>query len=574
MLRPNDRPRKTRSFIAYDFEWKPKLLEIRICGVFDGKRYRYYTNVDDFINGELTSKNHGKWFYGHSGGRHDFQFIFHALVQRGLSYTARAAFSGSSAIIVPVRKDRYVWTFIDSYYLLKGKLDDIGKWTGLEKGDGRKWTKEDYANAPLEELIPYNERDCVILYNAVNQFENAILELGGELQKTQASCALDLFRREYLSQDIYTTRGVNRNAREAYFASRVEPYEKECGEAKYYDINSSFPFAMTFPVPGSLLRSYRYLPDSLLQDVEGRPFIAQVDITVPETYLPVLPIRLRNRVFFPVGRWSTWITSIDLELLLLEGGRLNRVYMVREFEPITCFRDYALDLFNRRKVSTDDFERIAYKYLLNSLYGKFAEDTKKQTMYLNPPASVLARLNRREHMHVPGVWIEELDRYIPHEHVPISAHITAIARRTIYLFMSMSRNIYYCDTDGFATTDIYSTGKDLGDLKLEKLIHKGRFIAPKLYHLFATVDGELQNIVKAKGFSLKDNLVRFNQVVAGQAIEIERMMSLRENLKLNRTLPIEVVIKKSFKGKTTPKRFFYPDGTSRPWFLSELESGV
>ena len=261
MLRQNTKPRKTRTFVAYDFEWVPGTLELRLCGIFDGERYRYYTSIDDFIDGELTSRNHGKWFYGHSGGRHDFQFIFHALVQRGLSYTARAAFSGSSAIIVPVRKDKYVWTFIDSYYLLRGKLSDIGKWTGLEKGEDIELTREWYATAPLSELIPYNERDCEILYVAVNQFENTILELGGELQKTQAACALDLFKRKYLTQDIYTTRGVNRNAREAYFASRVEPFEKECGEAKYYDINSSFPFAMTFPAPGSLVRTYDRLPD-------------------------------------------------------------------------------------------------------------------------------------------------------------------------------------------------------------------------------------------------------------------------------------------------------------------------
>ena len=572
MLRPNDKPRKTRSFLAYDFEWVPNTLEIRICGIYDGTRYRYYTNVDDFIDAELASKNHGKWFYGHSGGRHDFQFIFHALVQRGMSYTARACFSGSSAIIVPVRKDRYVWTFIDSYYLLKSKLSTIGKWTGLEKGGGEEWTKERYATAPLEELIPYNERDCVILYTAINQFENTILDLGGELQKTQASCALDLFRRKYLEQDIYTTRGVNRSARGAYFASRVEPFEKECGEAKYYDINSSFPYAMTFPVPGNLIQTHRRLPDALLQDVEGRPFLAYVNVSVPETYLPVLPKRIRNRVFFPCGRWDTWITSIDLGLLLSEGGRLNKVNTVLEFEPITYFRDYALDLFNRRKASTDEFEREAYKFMMNSLYGKFAEDTKKQTMHLNPSAKVLERLNRRDHMHIPGVWIEEQERYVPHEHVPISAHITAIARRTLYQLLSISRDFFYCDTDGFATTDTFLTGTELGALKLEKVIHKGYFIAPKLYHLFATVDGDVRNIVKAKGFSLKDSLSRFNKVVSGQEVEIEKMMSIRENLKKKRTMPIEEITKKTFRGKTTPKRFFYPDGTSRPWFLSELES--
>ena len=95
-----------------------------------------------------------------------------------------------------------------------------------------------------------------------------------------------------------------------------------------------------------------------------------------------------------------------------------------------------------------------------------------------------------------------------------------------------------------------------------------------LYHLFATVDGELVNIVKAKGFSLRNNLARFNKVISGQSVEIEKMMSIRENLKMNRTMPLEIVTSKRFRGKATPKRFFYPDGTSRPWYLSELESGI
>jgi hypothetical protein len=574
MIRPKNSKRRVRKFLAYDFEWVPDSLNMRMCGVFDGERYRYYHTVDDFINHELTAKNHGKWFYAHAGGLNDFQFVFSALVNRGATFTARAAFSGSSAIIVVVKKDRYSWTFVDSYWLMRAPLADIGRWTGLEKGGGEEHSKKWYATVPFSELVPYNERDCVILYTAINQFENTILGLGGELQKTQASCALDLFRRRYLTQDIYTSRVVNSHARQAYFASRVEVFEKECGEAFYYDVNSSFPFAMTFPVPGNLIRSTRYLPDRLMMSPDDTPFLAYVDVTVPETYLPPLPYRIKSRVFFPIGRWKTWMTSVDLELLLVEGGKLNKVIMVMEFEPNTDLKDYAMDLYTRRKQSTDGFERVAYKYLLNSLYGKFAEDRKKQAVHLNPSTSVMDRLNRKENMLMPGVWIEEREGHVPHEHVPMSAHITAIARRTLYRFLSSSRDFFYCDTDGFATTDDFTTTDEIGGLKLEKIIHKGRFFAPKLYDLFSTIDGELTNVVKAKGFSIKNSLARFNRVVSRQEIEIDRLIRIRENLKHNRTAPIEQVITKTFCGASTPKRYFYPDGTSRPWYLSELESAA
>src|SRR5207245_174765 len=124
----------------------------------------------------------------------------------------------SSAIIVHVSRGKNAWHFVDSYWLMRDSLANIGKWIGLEKGE-----KEDKKifYAPISELKIYNERDCIILYQAVQQFEIALLDLGGELKMTQASCALNLFRRAFLRSEIVTHRRVNEICRQAYFASRV-----------------------------------------------------------------------------------------------------------------------------------------------------------------------------------------------------------------------------------------------------------------------------------------------------------------------------------------------------------------
>jgi hypothetical protein len=214
--------------------------EVRLAGVYNpAKGYRWYRSVKDFLDYELTSENSGSWFFAHAGGLADINFLFECLVQ-DMTYSIEASFSGSSAVIVRIRRGKRTWFFIDSLWLIKGSLADIGKKLGYTKGD-----LKDFEGASLEELIEYNERDCVVLYKALWEFHVRIMELGGQLQMTLASCSMFLFRKKYLQRRISTSQAVNRIARKAYFASRVEPFVRECENAYYYDINSSFPYSRT-----------------------------------------------------------------------------------------------------------------------------------------------------------------------------------------------------------------------------------------------------------------------------------------------------------------------------------------
>jgi hypothetical protein len=581
------KPGVARKFLVYDLEWRPGTLEVTLCGVFDGERYRYYETPRSFIGGELTPKNSGKWFYAHFGGGADFQFILAELVKFGTIFSVRGSFSGSSAIIVEVRRANYVWTFVDSYWLLRDSLASIGKWIGLEKGPGIELTREWYLNASLAELIPYNERDCLILYKAIVEFQRILLEIGGELKKTIAGSALNLFRSRYLKKEVHTNASVNRKARLSYCASRVEVFEKKCEKALYYDVNSSFPYAMTFPLPGNLIKSSLMLDDRLLYEPDQTPFLALARIRVQESYLPPLPYRENGRVFFPTGEWESWFTGIDLSLLLETGGTIVSISEVMEFEPFYDIADYAMDIYDRRK-NSEGFIRLAYKYLLNSLYGKFGEAPEnKQTLWLNPPENVLEKLSRseaedgtpnRSNMAMPGLWIETVDRYVPHEHVPLASQITSIARRTLYNFLKDSETVYYCDTDGFATTTTYPESAELGGLKLEKRIESGRFIAPKLYDLFTDkVDlktGKKEHIIKGKGFSLKGDEDKYENVIHSKMIEVDRMRRIRENLAHGHCTPTEDTITKTFRDTLTPKRKFDRHGKSRPWSVGEISKTV
>lgn len=180
MITRIDAPRKRPKFMTYDLEWIPHKMILRMCGVFDGERYRWYETIDKFIKSELTHKHRGWWFYAHAGGLADFQFVIERLMEHG--YYVHGSTSGSSAIIVHVSravwcprrkkmvagKDR--WHFVDSYWLLRDSLRNIGKWLGIAKGNVEE-SVEWYETAPWAELRDYNEQDCRILYGGIRMLD-------------------------------------------------------------------------------------------------------------------------------------------------------------------------------------------------------------------------------------------------------------------------------------------------------------------------------------------------------------------------------------------------------------------
>ena len=411
---------KKRRFETYDFEWVPGTLEMRLCGRYGPKGYRKYFSVDDFLNDTLTFSNRSKWFFAHAGGLADVQFIFEKLVDNR-NYVIESSFSGSSAIIVKVKRDNHVWCFCDSYWLFRDSLANIGKKMGMEKTGptleismSDKDVKEWYRTVPLDVLIPYNEQDCKILYRAIHAFQDLLLEEGGVLQKTIASCGMALFRRKFLGQSIRTNEGVNEIARTAYHASRVEVISHRCVDAKYYDFNSSFPYSMTKPQPGELLKIHRGLPDYLLQK-KDRSYLVKARIKVNDCHIPAIPYREQrnNRLFFPTGTWTAWFTDVDYETVLSEGYDVLRVYESMEFNVFHDLGEYALSIYSKRKNESDPFMKLLYKYLMNAVYGKLAERPEKKKMWINPNVETLRRLNIKykgiENCHVRGsVFMEDV----------------------------------------------------------------------------------------------------------------------------------------------------------------------
>lgn len=589
-LRPLEGKPRKRNFAVYDLEWVPgnpvkaKLygllpMQLRVIGMYDGRRYVHYHDVRSFLNDACRKEHSGRWYYAHAGGLYDLAFILEYIVDNPRpGITVQCAFSGSAAIIVKVTRGRHSWYFCDSYWLIRQPLREIGKWVGQDKGGADDST--DHFYGPLPELIAYNERDCRILYEAIRLFESSILKIGGQLQKTIASTALDVFKRVFLKETIATDETVNRAARIAYCASRVEVFETDCRGADYYDVNSSFPYAMTFKAPGNLSRIGRYYKP-------GEIALVKATIRVPDCRIPPTPFRnsLDQRVYFPIGRWSSWFSNVDLEFLEECGGTIEKVDECKVFEPFNALKDYAETIYDWRKNAESDALKVVLKFLLNSLYGKFGEGSQKQKVMINP-APEFFRIPEREpgglgrEMLMPGVHALVEDKDIPHAHVPISVHITAIARRVLGDYLRQSERVYYCDTDGFAVPEstYYPTSNKLGGLKLEKHVYEAKFLAPKLYAYRKEEEGNWT--VRGKGFSRvldtktgqthRLNYEDFKYLIEHKDLHLEQFARLRTLWKSGDTTPRELDLRKTWRGTVRTKRRMLEQGGSVPWNVTDL----
>jgi hypothetical protein len=614
-------PRKLRQFLTYDLEWYPNTYELRIVGVYDGSQYRSYLTIGDFIRGELTAAHVGWWFFAHAGGLADLPFVLEWMLRTGyaqghLDYNLSGSFSGSSVTAMDIRKGKQHWLLLDSLWLLKDGLRNIAKSMGQEKGGEEEerdesgevvkvWFHDSRTNAdilipkhhvhfyaPLAELREYNNTDCRLLWEAIDQFQLFLLERGGQLQRTYSSCAFHLFRRKYLTEEFDCYELVNQEAEEAYVASRVEVFNRYLISGALYDINSSFPYSMTKVLPGKLKRTSAQLPDT-----DDRPYLARCEVEVrPDQDLPPLPLRVKDRVFFPTGKWTAWLTGVDLQLLERTGGTIHQVHKCLEFYPWTDFCAFATDLFEDRMAAKlgctaeaairrqcgrgcttgatcqwqgppNTFHALLLKYVLNGGYGKLAEKELKQGLIVNPPAD---KIPPRENMYVPGAFVVERQTIVRHRHLPASAYITAYSRRWIYEYLEKLERRYYCDTDSFACNQTQAIpsewlGEELGQLKLEATVDDAEFVAPKVYRLGKKI--------RAKGFP-RLTMSQWADLIEYKEIEIERMGRIKELYRIGEISPQDITIRKRLNPDSMPKRCTAKDGTTRPWTVTELYDKV
>ena len=310
----------------------------------------------------------------HNGGNFDFYFL------------TKYFDAGMVPFIINgrlVRVEAQGITFRDSYAMIPVALGNA-----LKSEDGGKieidYSKleRDCREEHKDEILHYQRRDCEALGSLVNEW---FTMFGNRL--TMASVALPMLR-SFHGFDAMSE-NVDADMRPYYFGGRCQAFEtgvltpREGAKFYGYDINSSYPDVMRrvmHPVSATPLFEPRITPRTHFAKIRASSNGA-------------LPVRAENGgLDFPVCTGDFYACIHEIEAGLETGTlRIHKVYETVYFEQSATFADfidhfYALRLEAGR--NKDEIKKLFYKLVMNSSYGKFAQDPRKYESWVFDPAEI------------------------------------------------------------------------------------------------------------------------------------------------------------------------------------------
>ena len=245
---------------------------------------------------------------------------------------------------------------------------------------GRKYIKpfnslELFNNSELlNTFLNYGMQDSIALYNALVNAQTKIfndfkLDITSKNIVSTSSLAFNVLRSGFLKVEIpILNNAQDMFVRKGYFGGATDYYKKYVANAKYYDVNSLYPFAMLNDMPGKVIRYHRNLSGFKLSKFFG---YALAEVHIPKTLVPLLPYKNHNgNTIFPTGKVIGVYFSEELKTLQAKGYSIILIKGY-EFERISdMFTDFINHFYNLKK-HAKGAERALAKLIMNSCYGNF-----------------------------------------------------------------------------------------------------------------------------------------------------------------------------------------------------------
>ena len=338
-------------------------------------------------------------------------------------------------------------------------LRSLGKVLGLEKLD------IDFKKVTAEKLKTYCRRDVEILVELFRYYIAFIQEHDfGNMALTKASQAFTAYRHRFTDGTIFIHSEKNMHAleRAAYMGGRTECFfigECQGGPFVSLDINSMYPYVMKkFTYPCKLLRVAEKPTIKFINKVlRSYGVIAEVTLSTPEA---AYGVRYDHRTVFPVGEFVTHLCTEGLKRAL-ERGHVKEIHQAAIYEMKDLFSEYVDYLHAlRRKYQRkgNPVMELLSKYMLNSLYGKFAQlaiisDKEDITGSDDYSREVIFNLVSGHNEIITRMMNTQITQRVEGEgknsNVAIAAHITENARLLLWDIISQAGTdkVLYCDTD-------------------------------------------------------------------------------------------------------------------------------
>jgi Vibrio phage DNA polymerase len=467
-----------------------KIVQPFLGGYYDGKRIISFWGPDCIARlvEALEEEAEPLTIYVHNGGRFDF-FYF-------LQYLAHST--------------RIVNGRIISARLGKHEFRDYDK----DSIDYQKFAETE-REKHHDEIMRYFRKDLTALYELVTAFRS---EFGDRLTIGGASM------KQLKLRHTYKRGSAAYDAKfrvPFYYGGRVQVFKAGVtrGPVKIYDVNSMYPFVMqAFLHPiGTAYSVSRYIErDTVFVVTVGRNYGA-------------FPVRTKTNGLNFTCEHGTFSCTLHEFHAAIETGcyRPHRILKTYGWKERGTFEDFVSHFYDARAKAAregDKIRKIFYKYVLNSAYGKFAQNPDNYFDWYITKAG-----------ETPPEWHEcgkgcEVDcskswspAYLHDEYVvwkrPLQtkslswyniatgASITGAARAVLLRGIHASQSPYYCDTDSIICESLSGVASgDSGSLGGWKLEATGSMVAiagKKMYAVFDRTNPTLDYSIDEGGHVVK-----------------------------------------------------------------------
>lgn len=481
--------------------------------------------------------------------------------------------------------------FYDTLNFLRAPLKVLGEIIGSEKLPAPEFLGQFVKRCSGRgfDLQTYNKQDSYITYKFMEFMQDSLNNMGCNLKSTIPSCAMDLFRRKYLTE--YLEQPDTESLKEmfkGYYGGRTECFIRgkidNIPNLKLYDINGLYAYVMQkTEYPRTETLRYFDKENELFKKYEGLSFC---EVIAPKNLsIPFLPFREpeTKKLIFPVGKFSDFYAHCEIRKALELGYQIKILKTFYYTQTRKYFKSFIDDMnFKRQKYKKENNKlEIVYKLIQNSLYGKWAQsiykqellfyqnikdnekitsifndnwerETKKEPLRYEIDILKSDRTKTKEGYNETPLIVSMTDletkKYPSFINPILSIYTTAYARIELYKYfeecLKDGYKVYYCDTDSIITDyEFKNISQDLGDLKIETEIKKGLLIKPKMYYV---ENGEGKYKIKAKGMRNLKDLPAFMAMIQTQKYEYTQFskfkQSLRRKLAFNEKITVPKVL--------------------------------
>lgn len=357
--------RKKKTLWAADAETDPflhgRVPEPFVWGAFNGDRYLHFDGENcttDFLSWVCQAN---ALIYAHNGGRFDFMFLL------GHMNTGNIKVINSRVVEMRIGNS----TLRDSWSIIPIALKDY------QKTDIEYWKLEkECRDAHKEEIYLYLEDDCINLFNLVSEYRR---QAGGGI--TIAGNALNYARKQCSIEVGRTSKKFDDKFRQFYFGGRCEAFRTGVfRDADIFDIKSAYPHAMMQPHGHGVDYAIRQNP-LVLSDER----LANCFLTVTCFASGCFPKREGLGLAFPhefgTYRITGWEFLVARRHNLISQLTIHECF---EFYDTIDFAPYVEHWFAHKQAADlvgDKANRIIGKIMLNSLYGKMAQNPARYRDY-------------------------------------------------------------------------------------------------------------------------------------------------------------------------------------------------